>query len=268
MTRTWIALTWIAPTWSMAVFALSGSAYAQPAIAPPQLGFVEDSARTLRPAYGLAANFILGPSVAGKIVTEAFSGTFGLLKTDSSLAAFDSQGKLLATIDAAPGPALFAFSPDGVSALAYVASSSTFVEWRGSAFAPVSINYADSLAEPVLAIAFPSPFEASLIVQRNDTIWKLGLPLGMLGTVSQNALIGVHLPLLLLPSDDLVYRDAGAIVVRRTDGSEVHLPAPIPASASLQQMNRDWVQLTDLGSKARFAIRTTPGREGFYRLPE
>ena len=76
----------------------------------------------------------------GNILSEAFSGSFGLLKTDSSLAAFNSQGKLLASVDAAPGPALFAFSPGGTTALAYIASSNALVEWRGSAFVPVSVN--------------------------------------------------------------------------------------------------------------------------------
>jgi hypothetical protein len=252
----------------MAVFALTASAGAQPAIAPPQLGFVEDSARTLRPAYGLAGNFILGPSVVGKIVTEAFSGSFGLLKTDTSLAAFDSQGKLLATMNVAPGPALFAFSPDGLTALAFVASSDTLLEWRGTAFAPVSLHYEDSITDAVLALAFPTPFEASLMVQRNGTVWQWNLPLGTVGAPSQSALAGVHPPLLVLPSGDLVYRDAGAIVVRRTDASEVRIAAALPVSISMQQMNQDWVQLTDLSSNSRFAIRTTPGREGFYRLPE
>ena len=77
----------------LSIFLLSAGAWAQPAIAPPQLGFIEDSARALRPAYGLAGNFILGPAVAGNIVSAAFSGSIGLLKTDSSLAAFDSHGK-------------------------------------------------------------------------------------------------------------------------------------------------------------------------------
>jgi len=75
-------------------------------------------------------------------------------------------------------------------------------------------------------------------------------------------------PLLALPSGDLIYPGASGIVVRRTDASEVHIAASLPASFSLQQMNQDWVQLTDLNSNVRFAIRTTPGREGFYQLPE
>jgi len=258
MTKTWIAVCLVA----------SPIVWAQPSIAPPQLGFVEDSARALRPAYGLAGNFILGPSIAGEVLTEAFSGSLGLLKTESSLAAFDSQGKLVASMDVAPGPALFAFSPSGSMALAYIASSNELVEWRGSAFASVSLNHEDPMPDDVLAIAFPTPFEASLIVQRKDTIWKLNFPLGRVGEVSQNAVVGVHAPVLMLPSGELIYPDATGIVVRRSDASEVRIAAPLPASFSLQQMNQEWVQLTDLNSRARFAIRTTPGREGFYQLPE
>jgi hypothetical protein len=254
--------------WIMALALTPPSAWAQPAIAPPQLGFVEDSASLLRPAYGLAGNFVLGPSVAGKIVSEAFSGSVGLLKTDSSLAAFDSQGKLVASMGAALGPALFAFSPTGTMALAYIKSSNALIEWRGSAFAPLSLNGKEVATEAVLAIAFPAPFEASLIVQRKDTIWELNFPLGTIGTVSQKALIGVHAPVLALPTGDLVYSDARGVVVRRTDASEVHIPAMLPASFSLQQMNQDWIQLTDLNGSKRFAIHATPAREAFYELPE
>ncbi len=249
-------------------FVLAAGAWAQPAIAPPQLGFIEDSVRTLRPAYGLAGNFILGPAVAGNVVTAAFSGSIGLLKTESSLAAFDSHGKVLASMDAAAGPALFAFSPGGTAALAYIASSNALFEWLGSAFAPVSLNNQEADTQDVLAIAFPTPSEASLLVQENDTIWELRLPLGSWGDVSRNALAGVHGPLLALPAGDLLYRGTGGIVVRRSDGSEVPIAASLPARFSLQQMNQDWVQLTNLAGGPRFAIRTTPGREALYQLPE
>jgi hypothetical protein len=254
--------------WVLAPFVLFPSAWAQTSLAPPQLGFVLDSAHALRPAFGLAGNFILGPSIASAIVTQAFGGTFGLLKTASSVAAFDAQGKLLASIAVAGGPALFAFSPSGATGLVYIPSARTLVEWRGTAFAPVTLNNQEMAPDAVLAIAYPTPFEASLFVERNDTIWELNLPLGKVGTVSQKALIGVRTPLLALPSGDLVYSDARGIVVRKTDASEVHIAAALPAGFSLQQMNRDWAQLTDLNGGARFAIRTAPGREGFYQLPE
>lgn len=243
------------------IFALASHCHGQPAIVPPQLGFVQDSTLSLRPVYGLAGNFILGRSVAGEVISEAFSSSVGLLKTDSSLSAFNSQGRLLASVDVSSGPALFAFSPEGSTALAYIASNNALLEWRGDGFASISLN--DDLAsQTVLAIAFPND-SASLLLQRNDTVWQLNL-----GSVSETALPGIHAPLLVLPSGDLLYRDTGGIVIRRSDGSELHVPATLPANLSLQQMNREWVQLTDLNSNARFAIRTTQGREGFYRLPE
>lgn len=241
----------------VAVILSVAAAWAQPAVAPPQIGFVQDNAGLVRPLYGVAGNFVLGPSVAGKIVSEAFSGSLGLLKTDSSLAAFNSQGKQLASMNAAPGPALFAFSTAGVTALAYLASSNALIEWNGSAFTRLAADTAGT----VLAIAFPAPFEASLIVQRDHTVWQMN-------GGSQTALMGVHAPLLALPSGDLIYRDGEKLSLRRTNASEVRIAATLPETFSLQQMNRDWVQLTDLNSSARFAIRTTPGREGFYRLPE
>jgi hypothetical protein len=256
---------WIGKAWMVALVAALPSAWPQPAIAPPQLGFVRDGASALRPVFGVTGSFILGSPLAGKIVSEAFSGSIGLLKTDSSLAAFDSSGKRLASIDAAGGPALFAFSPGGNTALAYIPSSNSLIEWRGSAFAPVPAKYEEP--DTVLAIGFPTTLEAALMIQRKDTIWELNLPLAKNGTISQHALMGVHAPMLALPTGDVVYSDSHGIVVRRSDATEVHIAARLPASFSLQQMNQNWVQVMDLNSSAQFAIHTAPGREGFYRLP-
>jgi hypothetical protein len=262
MSRTWITALLLAP-----LAQWSPSARAQPGIAPPHLGFVEDSARTLRPAYGLAGNFVLGPSVAEKVVSAAFSGSIGLFKSDSFLTAFDAHGRELGSMGVDPGRALFAFSPGGNAALAYIVSNNAVVEWRGNAFLPLALNDEKATADEVIAIAFPNPYVASLFVQRNGTIWELNFPLGKVGIASRKAMIGVHAPLFALPGG-LVYRDAGGMVVRRTDASEVHIAAALPATFSLQQMDRDWVQLTDLNGSARFAFHTTPGREGFYQLPE
>jgi hypothetical protein len=258
----------MAKTWIATLSLLVPGAWAQPVIRPPQIGFMEDSAHNLRPAFGLAGNFMLGPPIVGKVVAEAFSGSIGLLKTDSSLSAFDSQGKVLASIDVGPGPALLAFSPTGGTAIAFIVASNQLVEWGGGAFAPMSLNFSEGRADSVLAIAFPTPSEASLIVQRKDGVWELSVQLDTLSTVSQTALSGVHAPLLKLPPGDLVYSDSGGIVVRRTDASEVHIPASLPANFSLQQMNVGWVELADLNTSRRFAVHTEAGREAIYRLPE
>jgi len=227
-------------------------------IRAPQMGFAGGADGTLRPVYGVAGNFILGRSVATKAISQAFSGSLGLLKTDATLVAFDGQGQVLARMDAAPGPALFAFSPDGVTALAYVASSNTLVEWRGGKFSTVSPP-----SEPgtVVAIAMPNAFEAALIIDRNGDLWEVG-------AASLKALPNVTVPVLAFASGNFVYSDASGIVIRRPDNSEVHITAHLPAKFSMQQMGSDWVQLMDLESGRRFAIRILSGHEGFYQLPE
>jgi hypothetical protein len=244
---------------------LAAGAAAQTSIQPPQLGFTASSGGSLRPVYGIAADFILGPSVAGSVLSQAFSGSLGLLKTTSTLTAFDAQGRMLASIDTAPGPALFAFSLDGVTALAYLASSNMLIEWAGNKFEILPYR-----PEPdtVLAIALPNAFEASLIVQRSDGIWQVQLPFTRSRMTSQKALPGVTAPVLALASGHLVYTDSAGIVLRKSDNSELHISGHLPAAFSLAQMSSDWVQLSDLASPKCFAIRLTPGREGFYQLPE
>jgi hypothetical protein len=243
---------------------------AQSTIRPPQMGFAGAADGTLRPVFGVAGNFILGPSIsgkpgAGKVISQAFSGSLGLLKTDSTLVVFNGQGQVLATTAAAAGPALFGFSPDGVTAIAYIASSNTLIEWSDDRFATVPFGPEPDI---VLAIALPNAFEASLIVQRNGEIWEVEFPLTRATVSSQKALAGVTAPVLALATGDLVFSDAKGIELRKPDGSEVHIGEKLPAKFSLQQMGSEWVQLTDLASARRFAVRVLSGHEGFYQLPE
>ncbi|HEX5229165.1 MAG TPA: hypothetical protein VFW44_15725 [Bryobacteraceae bacterium] len=250
-----------------AILLLTASgAFAEHAIAPPQLGFIADQARVLRPVYGMAGSFILGPAMRAGVLNQAFSGSLGLLKTDSLLAAFNAQGASLGAIDASRGAAIFAFSPDGTTALAYVASSNALYEWKDGAF---SRNWFHPVEGAVRAIAFPTPSAATLIVERTvDDLWAVRVPLAGLGMLSESALTGVHTPVLALPSGDLVYATGGAMAIRHASGVESRIPASLPASFSLQQMNRDWVELRDDQASTRFGLRVTPSREGIYRLPE
>ncbi len=259
--RRFLATTFLTTT--LIALLMAASAAAQ--IRAPRLGFAGAADGTLRPVYGVAGNFILGSPLAGHVVSQAFSGPLGLLKTDSTLAAFDGQGKVLATTAASAGPALFAFSPDGATAIAYIASSNTLMEWRAGQLVTMPFR---PEPEMVLAIAMPNALEASLIVQRNDGIWEVQLPFTHPRVASQKALVGVTAPVLALASGELVYSDANGIVLRKPNGSEIHIAGRLPAKFSIQQMDSDWVQLSDLATARRFAIRVASGREASYQLPE
>ncbi|MBZ5611946.1 MAG: hypothetical protein LAP38_27100 [Acidobacteriia bacterium] len=247
---------------------LAAIASTQPALSPPQVGFLQDSANSLRPVFGIAGNFLMGDSTASDVVAAAFSGSFGILKTDSALIVTDRQGQRIATQDAPAGQALFAFSREGSPALAYFPDSNLLLAWNGGSFQLTYFDWSAFPAAAVRAIASSDLSHASFIVQRDDGLWDLQVLLATGQLDSQAALPGVKAPVLMPATGELVYSDAQGIVVRRLDGSEVHVNAQLPASFSLRQMGDGWVEIQDLDGCAQFAARITAGQEGFYRLPE
>src|SRR5258708_20300314 len=74
-------------------------------IATPQIGFIQDSGNALRPVYGIAGNFVLGDSAVANVEAASFSGSFGTLKTASTLIVTDRQGQVVVSQTAPPCPA-------------------------------------------------------------------------------------------------------------------------------------------------------------------
>lgn len=247
---------------------LAVSAWAQPAIAPPQLGFMQDSAGSLRPVYGVAGNFLMGEPIAAGVISSAFSGSFGWTKTDSTVNVTDSQGQAIAAADAPDGAALFAFTGDGKPALAYLFTSNTLLQWSGAELTPVPLDGAALAADAVLSIAEPDPDHAAMLVQRKDGVWDVRVLLATGEVDSQTAVPAVTAPACMLASGDVVSRGDVGLVLHKSDGSVVHIAARLPDSFSLQQMGDRWLQLRDLGNGGEFAVRIIKDREGYYALPE
>jgi hypothetical protein len=246
----------------------AASVCAQPALAPPHIGFVQDAAGTLRPVEGVAGGFVLGRPAARGVVSAAFSNSLGLLTTRSSLAAMNREGRVLGVTDAPPGQALFAFSPDGAAGLVYFAGLKALVRWNGAKFARVPFDGALLAGNPVLSIALPDSWIAEMIVKRDDGLWSLSVLLETGRVEAQTALAGVTAPVLMLANGDLLYSRRGGVVLRRANGAEVSLPARLPERFAFQSMGQDWVQILDPANGVRSVIRVTPHQEALYLLPE
>ena len=238
-------------------------ACAQPALAPPQTGFMLDGGGALRPVFGIAGNFVIGDAVATEIRFAAYSGTFGIVKTGSAVVVLDRQGQLVASVDAPPGPALFAFSRGGDPALVYVSDANVLLRWRDGTFEAIPFA-----SDPVVSIAALDSARARLIVQRDDGLWDVEVLVATGEILSQAAIPDVAPPVLLLATGDLVYGGASGIVIRKPGGAERHIDAPLPASFAFQQMGDGWVQFRDLSAGREFALRVAENREQFYQLPE
>ena len=234
------------------------AAWAQPALDAPQLGFIQDANSVLRPVYGIAGNFLIGPGAATGVVSSASSGLFGWIKTDSELILIDRHGQPMANVDAPSGQALFAFAQDGTPSLAFLVGTGSLIQWNAGSFQQVaSID-----GNAVLSIASPDSDHAALIVQRDDGLWDLRLLLRTGEIVSGTALPGVQAPVLMLPAGDLIYTDHNGLVIRSADGLERRGSAQLPENFTFRQMGDGWIQL------GNSAARITAGREQFYALPE
>jgi len=252
----------------LAVLSMTVAAWGQTALTAPQAGLIRDRAHSLRPVYGIAGNFLLGDPVAGGVVSAAYSGSYGLIKTDSAVVVIDQAGSIAASIAAPEGPALFAFARIGDSALAYLSSADTLLVWDGRAFETVPFNPTILAGGAVVAIAAPDSEHAALIVQRDDGLWDVRMQLATGEIDAQTAIEGVAVPVLMLATGELIYSDGNRLVIRRRDGSERHVEAQLPTSFEFQQMDQGWVQLRDLTGGPHFAIRITQNREQSYQLPE
>ena len=247
---------------------LAATGWAQPALAPPQIGFVQDGANSFRPVLGLAGNFILAEPVFANVSSAAYSGSFGLLKTDTSVIATDSQGQVRNATDAPRGPANFAFFRDGSPAFAYLPGPNLLFAWYGAGFQMLPFDCQLFPAAAVVGISAPDAAHVVFLVQAGDGLQEISVLTETSQAESQTALPGIAAPALRLASGALVYTDGKGIVIRAADSSEVHLDGQLPPGFSLAPMGADWLELSDLSSTARFAIRVTAGREALYSLPE
>jgi hypothetical protein len=246
----------------------AGAAWAQTSVIPPQSGFLRDSSNSLRPVYGTAGSFVLGNTVAGSVISAAYSGSYGLVKTGSAVSVIDQTGSLLATEPASDGPALFAFKPTGEPSLVYIQAAKALLAWNGQAFEVVPLDFSMLSASAVLSIATPRFGPAKMIIQRDDGLWELRIRIATGEIVGQTAIPGISAPVLMLASEELIYAGANDIVLRSASGSETHVRASLPASFEFEQMGQAWIQVRDLTLGQQFAVRITPNREQFYQLPE
>ncbi|HEX4592948.1 MAG TPA: hypothetical protein VH157_01675 [Bryobacteraceae bacterium] len=246
----------------------AGLASAQTAVTAPQVGFMHDAADSVRPVYGIAGNFLLGDPVATGVLSAAFSGSYGLIKTGSAVIVIDRAGSIVGSSNAPDGPALLSFAPTGEPALAYLPDTTTLLAWSAGTLSVVPFDPAAIGAGAVLSIASPDSDHAALVVQRDDGLWDARILLATGEVDAQTAIPGVAAPVLMLASGELVYSDANGIVVRKPDGSERNIIAPLPASFAFEQLGDGWIQLRDLTSAQQFAIRIIENRERSYQLPE
>jgi hypothetical protein len=232
---------------------------AQPAISPPSVGMVRDSGGSVQAVNGIAGNFLLADTGISNAVSAAFSGSAGLIKTDTELLVLDAPYQIVARFDAPAGPALFAFDGAGAPALAYY--SGTLFRFHGGNLEPV--NWSGD----AVAIALAGRRSAAIVVRRGDQLWKVRLSLAGGEIENEGLLAGVSGPAALLSDGAVVFIDANDVVVRDGTGAERRVAAGI-AVDYFEQLGKGWLAIREAGGGRLFALRVRPDGLDLYQVPE
>ncbi|HWZ31435.1 MAG TPA: hypothetical protein VNX18_08895 [Bryobacteraceae bacterium] len=227
------------------LFFLSACAWAQ--IEQPQLGIMLDRAGVARPVWGVSASVTLGTAVATEVVSMACSRRWCIASTAAGLVSWGNGRQWRS--EAPAGTAVFAFSGDS----AYVYSSGQLAKWREGTRELVGVDVSgEILSMRVVDGAL------EFAVRRDDGTWIVRD-----GNAIVAALPEATGPVMLLDRAVLFATD-DAVILRRTDASEMRFPAA--GAESFVVMGDGLVQIR--ARDANYALRIEAGREKLFLLPE
>jgi hypothetical protein len=253
----------------VAVGVLVTVAFAQSGINPPAVGFIRDSQSALRPVYGLAGNFVAGDALAENVQSAAFSGLYGLLKTEERLSVFDQEGRRLCEWPAPGGPAFFAFSSGSRDAFVFLSETSELLRLRGCRVRSLPLDPVD-LAGEVMSISAFAQDLVGLVLKRQETLWLIVVSFPSGRVEWQTPLSGTLLPVLLRNDCTLLFAQGREIVLRKPDGLERRIPLHSSA-ARLAQMGDGWIHIVEASEEGspggHLALRLLEDHEELYRLP-
>jgi hypothetical protein len=236
----------------------------QSGIGPPLVGLVRDSGGNLRPVLGVAGSFITGNILSTQVESVSFSGDLGFVKTTESIKVFDVSGGLISEQTAPPGPALFAISPAGREAVAFLTATGEWWRWSRGEFRPFEVEPGLAGAE-VLSLAMPARDRLSFVLRTGGATSLSELSLRTGRVHAGPPLDGVSAPLLLRADGTLLFTSAGELVLRSAGGEQRRIGLNC-APAGIAEMGRGWIHVAS--ECGQFALRLSGGADEIYRLPE
>jgi hypothetical protein len=242
----------------------SAAAWAQSGLSEPQIGFMLDAAGTVRRVAGIAGSLIVRGAVAGPVLDCAFSGALGVAKLASSVVVVDASGKVVSSDPAPAGHALFGFSRDLQSAVAYYPSAGSFALWRAGAWLPLGLDPEIFESRP-LAIGLTDDDHIVAIVERGRLRELVRVRISD-GAIEWSEDLPESGAVLLLSDGSIVDAVKGALVLRNPQGTEMRVELDRRVDALLA-MGPGWVEaITAAGPPAALSIGAH--RLDVFSLPE
>jgi hypothetical protein len=205
-----------------------------------------DRQQSLHPVCGVGGSFHVEAPVAERVISSACSRTLCLAKTESSLI---SAG--VAT-PAPAGEAVIALDTTG--ATIYFPSVQQFARWQNGTLTPLSL----SVYGTVLALG-SNASGLRIAVERSGIVWIVA---AADGTILDSLPPGAGA--VLLTANGIVYATSTALILRKSDSSELSFPAS--GVTALFALGDGYVEAR--AGPILYALRTIPGREQLFQLPQ
>ncbi|MEB2360204.1 MAG: hypothetical protein OZ929_02625 [Bryobacterales bacterium] len=226
----------------------------------PMLGYILAADR-VAPLFGVAGAFSIGEPQYNDVLSAAFSGRAGLLKTSGEVLVLDSKGRMTASVVAPAGPALFAFSAQGFAGGALFPAAGEIYLFRGEKVTRIATEL--PAGEPV-ALGISGSGTITVLLNRDGGLWKSRFSIVNGQFEISEFVPGIQAPAVFLPGDGILGMSGEGLVVLFPEKARQQIPLHFHPSA-IERIGSGWL-LLQADSGARYGIRHDQP-EHLYELP-
>jgi len=226
----------------------------------PTLGYILAGDR-VAPLFGVAGAFSIGEPQYNEVLSAAFSGRAGLLKTAGEVLALDSKGRRTASVAAPEGPALFVFSAQGFPGGALFPAAGEIYLFRDEEITRIAAEL--PAGEPV-ALGVSDSGSVTVLLDRDGGLWKSRFSIVNRQFETAEFVPGIQAPAVFLPGGSILGTTEDGLVVLHPERAGQPIPLHFRPSA-IEQIGSGWL-LLQVDGAARYGIRLDQP-EHLYELP-
>ncbi len=231
----------------------------------PNVGVVRYADGTVRPIYGIEANFIVGRQMLPIAQAVSFSDFGGLVAANGRIQLVGPRGALVAQYNAHERKPLLNIDQDLTTAIAYLPSREALLHWNGRSFALIELSRG-SFPGTVTSVQAMRPHAAKLLTTTRDgNVSELTISLNTGQLTSVRFLPGIQGPAYFHHSF-VLFRGKHGLEVEALDGSRRTI-ALAPKDLTIEHMSSDWLHLTSPTSKQDWALHLNSSALQLSDLP-
>jgi hypothetical protein len=239
-------------------------------VSVPQVGVARFRDGALHAVRGLPSNFVVTSAPLASASQASFSDAGGLIARDGVIWLLAADATPIASYTAAESSPILNMDGPASSAIAWLPSSHSLLQWNGHVFALTEIDAA-ALAGEVTSLRLLNPTTARLLVTHSDSTVSAVLVSLKTGNVVDSQIVpGLTGPAFLQGGFLLGFSPNG-LCVEALDGSHRLLSLTqnrLPAGdLSIERMSSDWLHVSSSSTDLHWALHLSSTELHLSLLP-